>query len=490
MDTGLRAGAGARALLGAQAARALIQLASVVVLSRLLLPADLGTFAIVAAVVQVATVVGDLGLSVAAIREPSLTRRQWTGLFWLNAAMGLVLTGALAGLAPAVAGLVGQPGVAVLLAAVSPVFLLNGVSIQYRVELARRGRYLAMAGIETAAPAVGLLVAVVWAALSPTVRSLVAQQVAAALTLALLAVLAVRVSPGLPRRRAGIGRLVRLGGAASVASLVFALSTSLAPVALGRAASASIVGAFSRASQLSSLVHNNLAIPLTRVVVPWLAQAHGTEAFALRFRRVLVAYGVTVGLLTALVGGLAESATTVALGARWVEDTAPLLAILSLALLVYAFGYVTYWALLAAARTRRFLLCDAPGHLVTIAGILALGHRGAAAICWAIVAGSVVRVLCYVVLGMPAVGVSRRSPLGAALPIATLCAGVYVGGRMIEGAVGTTALAVAAGLAWTGVLLALHWWLVPPFRADLREAGRMVRQVAGARLRAAPRAAR
>jgi len=476
------AGAGARALLGAQGTRALLQVVSVTVLSRLLAPADFGLFAVVAAVLAIAGALGDLGLSVAAIRERSLTREQWTALFWINVAVGAALTGLLLALSPLLADLGGHPLLRVLLVAAAPVFLLNGVSIQYRVELARRARFGALAVVETVAPAVGLAVGVAWALVGPGPWALVAQQVVGPLVLAVLAAAVVRRAPGLPRRRPGVRRLVRLGGIATVGSILNAISVNLAPLMLGRTWPAGTVGAFSRASQLSLLVHNNLAAPLTRVIVPSLARAHGTDLFAVRFRKALLGNGFSVGLLTAFVGGLAEAVVAVALGPQWVAEAPPVLAVLSIGLLLHTVSYVAYWAVLAAGDARRLLWCDAPGQLVAIAGVVLAAPWGPVAVSWAIVAGSAVRVASYVAYGMPAVGISPAASLRSSVPIVALCAAVFAGCRFLDAtSPASPFVLLALGLGWTLVAGAVHFSLARSTRRDLRDVWRLGRAIVGLR---------
>lgn len=75
-----------------QAISIAIQLTSTVVLARLLSPNDYGVIAMVMAVTGFAGLFRDLGLSSAAIQKKDLTRSQQSNLFWLNVAMGAVLT--------------------------------------------------------------------------------------------------------------------------------------------------------------------------------------------------------------------------------------------------------------------------------------------------------------------------------------------------------------------------------------------------------------
>ena len=89
----LRAHAARGALLtvGAQIAKIGVQVLGVVVLARLLTPRDYGLVAMVLAVIGVAEVFRDFGLSSAAVQAVTLTPGQRSNLFWVNTAVGAVL---------------------------------------------------------------------------------------------------------------------------------------------------------------------------------------------------------------------------------------------------------------------------------------------------------------------------------------------------------------------------------------------------------------
>src|ERR1700712_5699788 len=89
---GQRAARGAVFTVVSQGAGLLIQLSSVVVLSRLLTPRDYGLVAIVLVVVAFGETFRDLGLSSASVQAKILTTSQRDNLFWVNTAIGALLT--------------------------------------------------------------------------------------------------------------------------------------------------------------------------------------------------------------------------------------------------------------------------------------------------------------------------------------------------------------------------------------------------------------
>ena len=81
---GRRAVRGAAVTTAGQGLRLAIQLASVVIMARLLSPADVGLFAMVMSIAGIAEVFRDFGLSQAAVQAPVLTKEQRDNLFWIN----------------------------------------------------------------------------------------------------------------------------------------------------------------------------------------------------------------------------------------------------------------------------------------------------------------------------------------------------------------------------------------------------------------------
>src|ERR1700728_1040813 len=75
----------------AQVAKVIVQFGSVVILSRLLSPADFGLVAMVAPLYGLALIFQDFGLGHATVQSAQVTPAQSSALFWLNIAVSLCL---------------------------------------------------------------------------------------------------------------------------------------------------------------------------------------------------------------------------------------------------------------------------------------------------------------------------------------------------------------------------------------------------------------
>jgi Polysaccharide biosynthesis protein len=163
-----------------QAGRFAIQTVSVLVLARLLRPEDFGLMAMVLSVAGVAGVIGDAGLSLAALASADLDDDQRSALFWLNGAVGLATAGALALMAPWLALFFRRPELAVLMYALAPSFALMGLSVQFRAHINRELRFAALVVVDVGSQALALAFAVVLAMSGAGVWSIVGQYLAAA----------------------------------------------------------------------------------------------------------------------------------------------------------------------------------------------------------------------------------------------------------------------------------------------------------------------
>ncbi|TFD29192.1 lipopolysaccharide biosynthesis protein [Cryobacterium lyxosi] len=342
-------GNGVLMLLGGQWAKYLIQIASLVVLSRLLSTTDFGLIAMVTAVVGVASVIGDFGLSLAALQAFNLSSLQKSNLFWLNTALGVITGICVALLALPLANFYDRPEIAGLTLLIATTFPLNGIAVQFRTELNRRLEFRTLALSDVFGQAAGLAIAVIAALLDYEYWALGIQTVAGSLVSLLIVAIASKWIPGWPNRQGNIGGLLRFGGSTLATQMVKYASSNVDSVLIGRTHGAAILGIYDRAFQLVSLPVHQLAAPLTRVVLPYLSRlSPGTLDVPLQKIQLGLAYGLVCVL--SILASASEPLITIILGSKWAA-AAPILEILALGSLFQALGYIYYWLFLSIAKT-------------------------------------------------------------------------------------------------------------------------------------------
>lgn len=345
---------GGAAVVAGQVIKLGLLLVNLVVLGRLLSPADFGLLAMVMAVVGVGELFRDFGLSSAAVQAKSVTPAQKSNLFWINSLLGLGLAGACCATATLIASLYGDPRLVNVIIAISVTFLLNGIQTQFQVELTRNHRFFTLAATDVASQVTGLAVAVVLALSGAGYWALVGLQIAIATTLCVLRVVSARWVPGLPSRRSEIKPFLEYGWHLGWAQIVGYISYNIDSVILGARSGAAALGLYNRAFQIITLPVVQLLGPLSNVVLPLLSRVESKEVFVRAITRIQLILSYTSALFFGLLVAAAYPFVRVLLGPAWVQS-APILQILSVGALFQVMTYTGYWVFLARALTRSLL---------------------------------------------------------------------------------------------------------------------------------------
>ncbi|MBI3547908.1 MAG: lipopolysaccharide biosynthesis protein [Elusimicrobia bacterium] len=152
-----------------------------VVLSRLLTPQDFGLVATTLIFINFAVILAQSFGSVV-IQKPSLSETHMSSIFWLNVAMGVLLTLALALGAPYVAKAYHEPRLTMLVRIVSVQFIISAFSALHFNLLARRLEFRRLAIIDVSEAWVGVGTAILLAWMHWGATSIAAQSITIAIT--------------------------------------------------------------------------------------------------------------------------------------------------------------------------------------------------------------------------------------------------------------------------------------------------------------------
>ncbi|QUD81705.1 lipopolysaccharide biosynthesis protein [Gordonia polyisoprenivorans] len=404
-DNGTAGAAGALVTVAGQAARGLLQLGSVVVLARLLTPEQFGLVGMVAAFVGIASIFADFGLSLAAMQAKSLSPEESSTLFWVNCGVGLLSTVLVAAISPVLPMVFHSTVVTSIGLALSPMFLITAMSVQFRVVLMRAHRFGVAVLADVVAQAVGLLTAVVGALIGLGTWALVAQQLSLGVcTLGFLACVA-RWRPTAPWRFVSVRHFVAFSTSTVITQVLNYLSTSAPNIALGAFQSATSVGVFGRAFQLFVAPMQQFASPVTRVALVVLSRSAGSPRFATNVAKLLNLVTYLLGTMMVMVAACAAPIVGILLGQRW-ADVGPVLAVLAIGGVFQVVGYPLYWAILASGRTRVLLWCELPVRVAMLCGVVFAARWGVLAVSMAVAIGLFFITACTVIFGIESVGVS------------------------------------------------------------------------------------
>jgi O-antigen/teichoic acid export membrane protein len=344
--------------ISAQGAKFLLNVASTMILARLLLPRDFGLVAMVTAIASLLFVLRDGGLSTATVQREGITPAQISNLFWVNLALGGLLTAIFAGMAPAIAWFYREPRLVGVTLALSITFFLRGSTVQHLALLNRQMRFKAIAVIEVSSVAAGFITGLVMALLGCRYWSLVGASLAIEATSLALTWSISRWRPHLPARGSGVRPLLNFGASIAASSFIAYLSTSVDSVLIGWRYGANSVGLYSRAVALLARPIQQLMSPISSVFVPTLARLQGDPA---RYRRAFLLAYETIAVVsfccTGIIFALARPLTLVLLGHKW-EKAADIFACFTIVALIRPLVNAAYWLLTTQGRGRSMMIAS------------------------------------------------------------------------------------------------------------------------------------
>ena len=316
---------------GGQAIKLFVHVSSVIVLSRLLGPADFGIFAMVSPVLALFAIVRDGGLTSAILQRKSISDAELTSLFWISIGWGVGLGALLALTAPLIARFYGEPRVVTLVYASSAIVIAGSLSLQHMSLLNRALRFRTLAAIDAGSLALGYLVGAAVAVVTRSYWALWAANATTAGIICAAAWTACRWRPGGPHLTRGVADMLRTGGSVTISGLFDFLIRSVDTAMIGHFRGSFELGLYNRAYRIVLLPLIFVSAPLDRLVLPSLVRMRDHPE---RYRKVyrLALQAPLLAILPAMVtiAAMPGPVCRLLLGEGWTE-AAPLLAWLSLA---------------------------------------------------------------------------------------------------------------------------------------------------------------
>jgi len=353
-----------------------LQIGTTVVLARLLSPTDYGLQTMVLTLTSFLSLFKDAGLSVATVQREKLDQDQISTLFWINIAMGAVLTVIVAACGPFLAKFYKEPRLLWLTVASASAFFFNSLGVQHRALLGRAMRFSTNVKIDILCGTVGAVIAVAMAAQGFGYWALICQTISLPIVGTAGAWIAMPWMPGRPRWTPELRSMVRFGGTVTLNSLVVYIAYNTEKILLGRFWGAASLGIYTRAYQLATLPVQQLTSAVHTVAFSMLSRMQGEaqrlQRAYLKTQSIIVSLTIPVVIASAL---FAREIVVVMLGQKWIEAV-PVFRLLAPTVLVFALVNPFSWLLQATGRVERslgiaFLICP-----VVILGILAGLSRG------------------------------------------------------------------------------------------------------------------
>jgi PST family polysaccharide transporter len=360
---------GGLARLVTQIATLLLRTGTLMVMARLLTPADFGLVGMVTAMIGVFNVFRDFGLSAAAVQRKSITPEQSSTLFWINLLVGGALGLTVMAMGPLVARFYHQPELVGITAVLAIAFVFNAAGVQHSALLERQMRFVLLSVIDiiswTVSTSVGILMALRgfghWA--------LVSTSIVTPLVYTIGVWLASRWVPGRPRRDHGIFSIMRFGGTLTLNGLIMYFAMNADKILLGRFWGVNALGIYGRAYQLVNIPTDNLNSAAGGVIFAALSRVRGE---AQRFRSYfLKGYSLILSCtvpITVMCGLFGDDIIRVFLGVKW-QSAIPVFRCLAPTTFGFAILVPLGWLLSSCGLVNRGLKMA-----VVIAPLLILGY--------------------------------------------------------------------------------------------------------------------
>ncbi|MFI5305935.1 MAG: MOP flippase family protein [Polyangiales bacterium] len=320
MNDRRRAFAAVRWTAASTVGRAVLQVAQVSLLARLLRPQDFGLMAIVIAVFGMAQLMADFGLGAALIHHRDVSQEQLESLFWLNLLVALALGVTVLAVGPLLAWSYREPELARLVALMSPSFVLTALGQQLRAQAEKRLDFRSIAFVELGGQLTSLVAATGFAWAGAGVYAFVAGALCSAAMSSSLAwlVLAHGWRPRLRFRIDEVRSLLGFGGWQVSSNLVGTINAQLDVLIGARTMGGHLLGIFQVPRDLVMRLAGVVNPVFSRVSFPLMAETqHESERLAGIYGKVLQ---LTAGInfpAYALIAVEGEELVRVLFGPAW-----------------------------------------------------------------------------------------------------------------------------------------------------------------------------
>lgn len=371
------------------AARYGVQFGVLIVLARLLTPADFGLIAMLLVFTSVAALLVDGGFGTALVQRQQTSADDETTVFLSGISIAIVVALILWFAAPAIAAFYNQPKLIPLTRLLLFVLPLSALAAVPDALLTQRLDFRARANAEIIASLCSGAIAVVLAWRGFGVWSLAWQAIVAIGVRALLLWI---FSGWRPRGRfstVSFRGLFGFGSYMLMANLLNVISIRLQSLLIGKLFDSRTLGYYTLAqntqqapAQFMSGVLYRVGLPVFSTVADQPAKLVGALRLSLRVA-IFVFVPCMVGIAV-----VAKPLITVLYGVRW-APAAPLLSVLSVAAMFWPLHVLNLAAIGARGRSDLVFKLEVVKRIVSIGLIVAFSYRGAMAIAWAVLASSV-----------------------------------------------------------------------------------------------------
>ncbi|PLX63039.1 lipopolysaccharide biosynthesis protein [Sedimenticola selenatireducens] len=365
----------------------IIRLISAMILARLLTPREIGIYSLCAALLAVASIFRDFGVSEYIIQEKNLTREKLSGAYALTTLTAWLMAAGLFFSRDLFANFYNEPALIAVLNILCINFVIFPLASPGFALLNREMQFRNIFVVQFSSTIVHALTAVTLAFMGFSYMSLAwASLTGIAFQTLLIMIYRPRDSLIFPNPLQ-IPHVWRFGVMFSSSRAIDTLNTNVHEFVIGRRFGMEALGIFSLALGLINLFWNNVTAAVTRVASPAFASTYrnSEEQLIILYRKAVAVFTVIAWPFFSFVALESERIIYLLFGDQWLA-AAPLASILAISALISAVFSLAPNALIAMGHVKRRLqisLLIAPVHIIGI-GIASLFDTWTVAAVWII----------------------------------------------------------------------------------------------------------
>jgi PST family polysaccharide transporter len=294
------------------------QVASAVILARMLSPEQFGVFAIATALYAFPSQLIGPSLIAATVQHAELSQQQASNMFWACSAIYAAVALAFAAGGPLVGTFYREPVLSQFMVVYALILVLDGTTVLHRALLSRAMRFdvLAKAAFVIAPTAVAVGVASAWAGAGAW--SLAAQLLVTVILERIVLLSVVRWRPGPFRKGSGFRSMLHFSGKSALGMALHLVYSQSQTIVLGRAASVADVGIYSRGQGLFLRPLLQIFIPIQSVLLPLFSERRNDpETLGLAVQKSTAVLLALIAPLTAWMIAAGPDIAETLLGAQW-----------------------------------------------------------------------------------------------------------------------------------------------------------------------------
>lgn len=312
-------------LFSGKGVQAILQIVVLMILARLLSPAEFGIVGAALVVVGFSQIFSELGVGAAIVQRPALNRAHLHAGFTLSLLFSC-LTGLVIALsAPLFATLFRMPDLEAVVRLLALIFPITGLSVVGEAMLKREMRFKQLMLIGLASYVIGYgAVGIVLAAFGLGVWALVIAQLSQALINAFIFLFIKRQVVGFTIKKEELAPLLNFGTGLSLAQIANYLARQIDNLVVGRWLGAEALGIYGRAYQFLMTPTNLFGSVTNQVLFPAMASVqHDKEKLVRAYTRAVALVAMSTLPLSGILVVLAPEIVKVLLGPQWEGVIAP-----------------------------------------------------------------------------------------------------------------------------------------------------------------------